>query len=60
MNEEELSKRICEYLNKSSLLGYHFKFIDSYCDIVDEKNKIYIEVKPDHFAPAQILHALAR
>jgi hypothetical protein len=60
MNEEELSKKICEYLNKSSALGYRFKFIDSFCDVADEKNKIYIEVKLDHFASAQILHAIAR
>ncbi len=60
MNEEDLSKKICDYLNKSSALGYHFKFIDSFCDVADEKNKIYIEVKPDHFASAQILHAIAR
>ena len=59
MNEKELSKKITDFLNSSSL-GYHFKFIDSFCDIADEKNKIYIEVKPDHFASAQILHAIAR
>jgi hypothetical protein len=41
-------------------IGMHFKFIDSFCDIADEKNRIYIEVKSDHFAPAQILHAIAR
>ena len=59
MNEEELSKKIRDFLNKA-YLNYHFKFIDSYCDIADKRNKIYIEVKPDHFAPAQILHAIAR
>lgn len=59
MNEEDLSKKIRDFLNKS-YLNYRFKFIDNFCDIADEKNKIYIEVKPDHFAPAQILHALAR
>lgn len=58
MNEQELSKKIRDYLNGNTL-EYHFKFIDSFCDIADEKNKIYIEVKPDHFAPAQILHAIA-
>ncbi|MGI0069334.1 MAG: hypothetical protein ACREAN_03650, partial [Nitrosopumilaceae archaeon] len=60
MDEKELSKKITSYLNKSSALGYHFKFIDAFCDVADERNKIYIEVKPDHFAPAQILHAIAR
>ena len=58
MNEEQLSLKIVEYLNKTSI-DYHFKFIDDFCDIADQKNRIYIEVKPDHFAPAQILHALA-
>jgi hypothetical protein len=60
VTEEELSKKICNYLNKSSALGYRFKFIDGFCDIADEKNKIYIEVKPDHLAHAQILHGIAR
>ena len=60
VDEAELSKKICDYLNKSSALGYHFNFIDSFCDIADEKSKIYIEVKPDHLAHAQILHAMAR
>lgn len=59
MNERELSLKIKEYLNRSSL-DFRFKFIDGFCDIVDEKHKIYIEVKPDHFAPAQLLHAIAR
>lgn len=58
MNEKELSLKIKDYLNKSSL-DYKFKFIDDFCDIADEKNKIYIEVKPDHFALAQLLHAIA-
>lgn len=59
MNERELSLKIRDYLN-SSTLGYSFKFIDSFCDIADEKNRIYIEVKPDHFAHAQLLHGIAR
>jgi hypothetical protein len=58
MDETELSKQIAAYLNKVTL-GMHFEFIDSFCDVADLKNKIYIEVKPDHFAPAQILHAIA-
>ena len=58
MNEKELSLMIRDYLNKSSL-GYNFKFIDDFCDIADEKNKIYIEVKPAHFAYAQLLHGIA-
>jgi hypothetical protein len=59
MNERELSLKIKDYLNRGSL-DFRFKFIDDFCDIVDEKNKIYIEVKPDHFAPAQLLHAIAK
>ena len=59
MDEEQLSLKIRDYLNRTSM-DMHFKFIDSFCDIADEKNKVYIEVKPDHFAPAQILHAFAR
>lgn len=59
MNERELSLKIRDYLNRTSL-DFKFKFIDDFCDIADENNKIYIEVKPDHFAPAQLLHAIAR
>jgi hypothetical protein len=59
MNERELSLKIKDYLNRGSL-DFKFKFIDDFCDIADEKNKIYIEVKPDHFAPAQLLHAIAK
>ncbi|MDG7027296.1 MAG: hypothetical protein JRN16_02680 [Nitrososphaerota archaeon] len=58
MDETELSKQIAAYLNRVTL-GMHFEFIDSFCDVADEKNKIYIEVKPEHFALAQILHATA-
>ncbi|MGH2638548.1 MAG: hypothetical protein ACRDF4_04605, partial [Rhabdochlamydiaceae bacterium] len=46
-------------MNKTSM-DLHFKFIDDFCDIADEKNRIYIEVKPDHFAPAQLLLAIAK
>lgn len=59
MDEKELSKKIRDYLN-GTLIDSHFKFIDSFCDLIDKKDGIYIEVKPDHFAPAQILHAIAR
>ena len=59
MDEKELSKRIRDYLNEA-LTGKRFKFIDSYCDVADETNGIYVEVKLDHFAPAQIMHAIAR
>jgi hypothetical protein len=59
MDEAELSKKIAAYLNRAKL-GMHFEFVNSFCDIADEKNRVYIEVKPDHFAPAQILHAIAK
>lgn len=59
MDEKQLSLKIIEYLNKNSL-EYSFKFIDDFCDLADKVHKIYIEVKIDHFAPAQILHALAK
>jgi hypothetical protein len=48
--EKELSKSIRDHLNKTQI-DMHFKFIDSFCDIADEKSRIYIEVKLDHFAP---------
>ncbi len=51
--------KIRDYLNRTSM-DMHLKLIDDFCDIADEKNRIYIEVKPDHFAPAQLLHAIAR
>ncbi len=55
--EKGLSLKIVDFLNSSSL-GYSFKFIDSFCDIADEKNGVYIEVKLDHFAYAQIIHGI--
>src|SRR5438093_4174883 len=59
MDERVLSGKITEFLNKT-LPGFKFKFIDDYTDIADEKNGVYIEVKPNHFAPAQVLYALAK
>ena len=53
--EKGLLLKIVDFLNSSSL-GYSFKFIDSFCDISDEKNGIYIEVKLDHFAYAQFIN----
>lgn len=62
MDETKLSKKITDYLNNlnRASIGTHFEFIDSFCDVVDDRSKVYIEVKPDHFAPAQILHAIAK
>ena len=54
-----MSLKIRDYLN-SNTLGYKFKYINSFCDIADERNGVYIEVKPDHFAHAQILHGIAK
>src|SRR5439155_3432972 len=59
MDEKVLSGKITQFLNKT-LPGFTFKFIDDYTDIADEKNGVYIEVKPNHFAPAQVLYALAK
>lgn len=58
MDEKTLSKKIVAYLNSNT--PWNFKFIDAFCDIADDKNRIYIEVKPDHFAHAQLLHAIAK
>ena len=59
--EAALSIRIKDYLNKI-YPQYHFEFIDSFVDLADKKNKIFVEVKPDygHFATAQLLHAIAK
>ncbi len=58
MDKRELSRKITSYLNKST--GFSFKFIDDFCDIADVRNRVFINVKLDHFAKAQILHAIAR
>lgn len=59
MDEKALSEKIRDYLNRTSI-NSRFKFVDSFCDLIDEKNGVYIEVKADHFAPAQLLHAIAK
>ena len=59
VDEKGLSIKIKDYLNRNSL-DFKFKFIDDFCDLADKTHKIYIEVKPNHFAFAQILHAIAR
>ena len=59
MDERELSQKIRDYLNRTTT-DARYKFVDSFCDLIDEKRGIYIEVKPDHFAPAQLLHAIAK
>ena len=59
MDEKELCLKIREFLNKNSM-DLNFKFVDDFVDIADEIHKVYIEVKLDHFAPAQLLHAIAK
>ena len=59
MDEKELSQKIADFLNKY-FIDYEFEFIDDFCDVADELHKVYIEVKTNHFAPAQILHAIAK
>jgi hypothetical protein len=59
LDESELSEAITDYLNNTQVSA-HFEFIDDFCDIADSQNKVYIEVKTDHLAYAQILHALAK
>jgi len=58
-DEADLQRKIVKILNKS---GFHFEDAPSpyFCDIVDKVRKIYIEVKPENFAPAQILYGLAK
>jgi len=59
LDERELSDAITEYLNNTQVSS-HYEFIDDFCDIADTRNRTYIEVKTDHFAYAQILHAIAK
>ena len=59
MDERELSEAITDHLNNTQVSS-HFEFIDDFCDIVDSKDRVYIEVKTNHFAYAQILHAMAK
>lgn len=58
-DEADLQRKIVSVLNR---YGYHFEDAPSpfFCDIIDKVRKIYIEVKPEHFAPAQILYGLAK
>ena len=58
-DEPDLQRKIAVLLNKN---GYDFKKTkaNGFCDIIDDVNKIYVEVKPESFAPAQIIYGLAR
>jgi hypothetical protein len=57
-DEPDLQRKIVILLNKN---GYDFKKTkaNGFCDIIDNVNKIYVEVKPESFAPAQILYGLS-
>ena len=58
-DEADLQRKIVSVLNR---YGFHFEDAPSpfFCDIIDKVRKIYIEVKPEYFAPAQILYGLAK
>ena len=56
-DEADLQRKIAKILNHQ---GYTFKVTKDFCDLVDDLKKIYVEVKLEHFAPAQILYGLAR
>ena len=56
-DEADLQRKIAKILNHQ---GYSFKVTKDFCDLVDDLKQIYIEVKLEHFAPAQILYGLAR
>ncbi|MFW5891332.1 MAG: hypothetical protein ACOCUI_03855, partial [bacterium] len=56
-DEADLQRKIKEILNKS---GYCFEITPHDFDLVDNVNKIYIEVKTEDFAPAQLLYAIAK
>lgn len=56
-DEADLQRKILKKLNDQR---FHFKQVSQICDLVDPVKKIYVEVKPDFLAPAQILYGLAR
>ena len=56
-DEHDLQRKIAVYLNKQ---GFHFDVIPQGFDLKDTVDKVYVEVKPDSSAPAQILYAIAR
>lgn len=58
VDEADLQRKLVKLLNRR---GYHFsKTKSDFCDLIDDINKICIEVKPEKFSPAQILYGLAR
>lgn len=56
-DEDDLQRKIRKILNKQ---GFHFEIVPHTFDLVDKVRKTYIEVKPEDFAPAQILYGIAK
>jgi hypothetical protein len=58
-DEADLQRKIVKILNRQ---GFSFKKAPStyFCDLVDNVNKIYVEVKLNEYAPAQILYGIAK
>lgn len=59
-DEPDLQRKLVQKLNHNSGFHFHKTKANYFCDIVDEITKIYIEVKPDDFAPAQLLYGLGK
>lgn len=56
-DEADLQRKITKILNNK---GFNFEIVAHDFDLVDLVKKIYVEVKRDNFAPAQILYAIAK
>ncbi len=56
-DENDLQRKIKDILNHK---GFQFEIVPHKYDLVDKVRKIYIEVKTEKFAPAQILYAIAQ
>jgi len=56
-DEKDLQRKIAVWLNKQ---GFSFDVVAQNFDLIDTVAKVYIEVKPDHFSPAQIIYAIAK
>ena len=57
-DELDLQRKIARFLNQ---FGYKFEKTQGgyFCDIIEPLLNIYIEVKPDNLAPAQLLYGIA-
>ena len=58
-DEADLQRKLVKILNKQNL---KFRKTNSpeFCDLIDDINFIYVEVKPDFLSPAQIIYGLAK